>query len=314
MSDAEGIARRPRPTALLRRVATRAGVALPPRPRRGRGTGGSIVARAWDEARTRLRQAVGRNAACRSTGARASGARHSRRGARSASRPRCANCIDGAWQAPARPHCSRAGCDADARERWCDAACAVARREPASLDRAARSKSMPQWLARRRRTLVREPTRSGRRRTSTSRQRPAWAPDCASAAGDACIDAHGRGPAGRRASASSPSCSPSSSAGRGATDGAHSHERARITLDQRPGAARARATGPFSVYEALAVGPRRLLGEVIQLRGDELVAQVYEDTTGLEPGDDGRRAPASRCRCRWARACSAASSTACCGR
>ncbi len=48
---------------------------------------------------------------------------------------------------------------------------------------------------------------------------------------------------------------------------------------------RARASGPFSVYEALAVGPRRLLGEVIQLKGDELVAQVYEDTTGLEPGN-----------------------------
>ena len=47
---------------------------------------------------------------------------------------------------------------------------------------------------------------------------------------------------------------------------------------------RARMDGPFSVYEALAVGPARLLGEVIQLRGDELVAQVYEDTTGLEPG------------------------------
>jgi V/A-type H+-transporting ATPase subunit A len=43
-------------------------------------------------------------------------------------------------------------------------------------------------------------------------------------------------------------------------------------------------TGPFTVYEALSVGPRRLLGEVIQLKGDELVAQVYEDTTGLEPG------------------------------
>jgi V/A-type H+-transporting ATPase subunit A len=43
--------------------------------------------------------------------------------------------------------------------------------------------------------------------------------------------------------------------------------------------------GPFSVYEALSVGPHRLLGEVIQLRGDELVAQVYEDTTGLEPGE-----------------------------
>jgi V/A-type H+/Na+-transporting ATPase subunit A len=47
---------------------------------------------------------------------------------------------------------------------------------------------------------------------------------------------------------------------------------------------RARATGPFSIFEALAVGERRLLGEVIQLRDDELVAQVYEDTTGLEPG------------------------------
>jgi len=43
-------------------------------------------------------------------------------------------------------------------------------------------------------------------------------------------------------------------------------------------------TGPFSVYEAISVGPRKLLGEVIQLRGEELVAQVYEDTTGLEPG------------------------------
>ena len=48
---------------------------------------------------------------------------------------------------------------------------------------------------------------------------------------------------------------------------------------------RARMTGSFSVYESVSVGPRRLLGEVIQLKGEELVAQVYEDTTGLEPGD-----------------------------
>jgi V/A-type H+-transporting ATPase subunit A len=41
---------------------------------------------------------------------------------------------------------------------------------------------------------------------------------------------------------------------------------------------------PFHVHEALAVGERRLLGEVIQLDGTELVAQVYEDATGLEPG------------------------------
>jgi V/A-type H+/Na+-transporting ATPase subunit A len=47
---------------------------------------------------------------------------------------------------------------------------------------------------------------------------------------------------------------------------------------------RARVDGTFSIFEALAIGQRRLLGEVIQLRGDEIVAQVYEDTTGLEPG------------------------------
>jgi V/A-type H+-transporting ATPase subunit A len=59
--------------------------------------------------------------------------------------------------------------------------------------------------------------------------------------------------------------------------------RARISWIGGP-VLRARMEGPFSVYESLAVGPARLLGEVIQLRGDELVAQVYEDTTGLEPG------------------------------
>ena len=59
---------------------------------------------------------------------------------------------------------------------------------------------------------------------------------------------------------------------------------ARITWIGGP-VLRARVEGPFHVYEALAVGPRKLLGEVIQLRGDELVAQVYEDTTGLEPGE-----------------------------
>jgi V/A-type H+-transporting ATPase subunit A len=59
---------------------------------------------------------------------------------------------------------------------------------------------------------------------------------------------------------------------------------ARITWIGGP-VLRARMEGAFYVYESLAVGPRKLLGEVIQLRGDELVAQVYEDTTGLEPGE-----------------------------
>ncbi len=48
---------------------------------------------------------------------------------------------------------------------------------------------------------------------------------------------------------------------------------------------RARSDSNFRMHEALAVGPDGLLGEVIQLRDDELIAQVYEDTTGLKPGD-----------------------------
>ena len=59
---------------------------------------------------------------------------------------------------------------------------------------------------------------------------------------------------------------------------------ARITWIGGP-VLRAQCSGPFYLYEAVAVGPGGLLGEVIQLKGDELVAQVYEDTTGLMPGD-----------------------------
>ena len=48
---------------------------------------------------------------------------------------------------------------------------------------------------------------------------------------------------------------------------------------------KAKTGGEFHVHESLTVGAGGLLGEVIQLRDDELVAQVYEDTTGLRPGD-----------------------------
>ncbi len=47
----------------------------------------------------------------------------------------------------------------------------------------------------------------------------------------------------------------------------------------------ARAKGEFRVGEVIEVGARRLPGEVIRLKDDELIAQVYEDTTGLRPGD-----------------------------
>ncbi len=51
---------------------------------------------------------------------------------------------------------------------------------------------------------------------------------------------------------------------------------------------RAAVQGAFRLHEAIEVGKDRLLGEVIQLRDDEFVAQVYEDTTGLRPGDPVR--------------------------
>jgi V/A-type H+/Na+-transporting ATPase subunit A len=48
---------------------------------------------------------------------------------------------------------------------------------------------------------------------------------------------------------------------------------------------RARTSDVFHVQEAIAVGPNSLPGEIIQLSTEELIAQVYEDTTGLKPGD-----------------------------
>ncbi|HXQ31851.1 MAG TPA: V-type ATP synthase subunit A [Steroidobacteraceae bacterium] len=47
---------------------------------------------------------------------------------------------------------------------------------------------------------------------------------------------------------------------------------------------RAETSGNFHLHEAVAVGPQRLPGEVVELNGRQIVAQVYEDTTGLEPG------------------------------
>jgi V/A-type H+-transporting ATPase subunit A len=47
----------------------------------------------------------------------------------------------------------------------------------------------------------------------------------------------------------------------------------------------ARPEGPFAMGEAVHVGASRLLGEVIRVSRDRIVAQVYGDTTGLRPGD-----------------------------
>jgi V/A-type H+/Na+-transporting ATPase subunit A len=48
---------------------------------------------------------------------------------------------------------------------------------------------------------------------------------------------------------------------------------------------RAATRRPFQVNEAALVGRQRLLGEVIRIDGAAVVIQVYEDTTGLRPGD-----------------------------
>jgi len=47
---------------------------------------------------------------------------------------------------------------------------------------------------------------------------------------------------------------------------------------------RARPEGPFRLREAVTLGPERLLGEVIRIARDEIVVQVYEDTSGMRPG------------------------------
>ncbi len=58
---------------------------------------------------------------------------------------------------------------------------------------------------------------------------------------------------------------------------------------------RAAGARRLTMYEVVEIGPLRLLGEVIQLAGDEAVIQVFEDTTGIRPGDEcrGRGAPLS---------------------
>jgi V/A-type H+/Na+-transporting ATPase subunit A len=43
--------------------------------------------------------------------------------------------------------------------------------------------------------------------------------------------------------------------------------------------------GEFRLGEAIEVGNQRRPGEVIRLKSGEIVGQVYEDTTGLRPGD-----------------------------
>ena len=39
------------------------------------------------------------------------------------------------------------------------------------------------------------------------------------------------------------------------------------------------------MYDLVRVGEEGLIGEIIELKEDQATIQVYEDTTGLQPGD-----------------------------
>ena len=39
------------------------------------------------------------------------------------------------------------------------------------------------------------------------------------------------------------------------------------------------------MYDVCRVGNEKLMGEVIQIEGDKVIIQVYEDTSGIKPGE-----------------------------
>ena len=40
-----------------------------------------------------------------------------------------------------------------------------------------------------------------------------------------------------------------------------------------------------NIYDMVKVGEKGLIGEIIEMRGDQASIQVYEETTGLRPGE-----------------------------
>ncbi|MEC8312168.1 MAG: V-type ATP synthase subunit A, partial [Candidatus Thermoplasmatota archaeon] len=40
-----------------------------------------------------------------------------------------------------------------------------------------------------------------------------------------------------------------------------------------------------AMYDVVRVGDEGLMGEVIEIHGDQSVIQVYEDTSGIRPGE-----------------------------
>ncbi len=44
--------------------------------------------------------------------------------------------------------------------------------------------------------------------------------------------------------------------------------------------------GDSKMYDVVKVGPQKLIGEIIELRGEFASIQVYEETAGIGPGDE----------------------------
>ena len=46
-----------------------------------------------------------------------------------------------------------------------------------------------------------------------------------------------------------------------------------------------KVAGPLVIAEGMRVSSQRLIGEIIEIHGDEASIQVYEETSGLGPGE-----------------------------
>ncbi len=48
----------------------------------------------------------------------------------------------------------------------------------------------------------------------------------------------------------------------------------------------AEGLGNIKIYDVVKVGKRKLIGEVIEIRYNQASIQVYEETSGIGPGDE----------------------------
>lgn len=74
----------------------------------------------------------------------------------------------------------------------------------------------------------------------------------------------------------------------------NSQDKSAVANTDTPGGVIVRVTGPLvratgmseaKLYEVVKVSEEKLLGEIIELHGDEAAIQVYEETAGIGPGD-----------------------------